>query len=281
MTNALHWATFAAYLGGTICYLAYVLWQKNSLARMGSALLWLGLGVHTGALVIAWFELGAFPALSLRQSLDVLSWALMAAALLINIKLDVRVIGALVGPLCTLLLLAATWMPTPQAIPGPALKSFWVPIHIVGTLCGYGLLGLTCLAGFMYLAQERAIRSKRLGGLFDRLPSLSRLDSLGHWTMVSGFSLMTLGLIAGAVYAHQVMGSFLRGTPKEVFALVTWLAYAVLVHTRLVQGWGGRRGAVLAMAAFALVVFTYLGAGLLFDDYHSFDELIHFTGQGR
>ena len=281
MTNALHWATFAVYLSGTMCYLAYVLWQKKGLARMGSSLLWLGLGIHTGALLIAWLELGAFPALSLRQSLDVLSWAVMAAALLVNIKLEVRIMGAMVGPICTLLLLAATWMPGPGAAPGPALKSFWVPIHVVGLMGGYGLLALNFLAGLLYLAQERAIRAKKLGGLFQRLPSLGRLDSFGQWTMASGFSLITIGLIAGAVYAHQVMGSFLRGTPKEVFALVTWLAYAALVHTRFVQGWRGRRGAVLSVAAFALVLFTFLGAGLLFKDYHSFSELIHFTGQSR
>lgn len=281
MTNALHWATLAAYLGGTVCYLAYVLWQRKGLSRMGQMLLWLGLGVHTGALLIAWIELGAFPALSLRQSMDVLSWAIMAAALLVNIKLEIRVMGALVGPVCTLILLSATWMPVPQGIPGPALKSIWVPIHIVGLMGGYGLLALTCLAGIMYLTQERAIRSKRLGGIFDRLPALGRLDTFSHWTMVSGFCLMTIGLIAGAVYAHQAMGSFLRGTPKEIFALVTWLAYAALVHTRLVQGWRGRRGAVLAIACFALIVFTFLGTGLLFNDYHSFNELIHFTGQSR
>ena len=89
---------------------------------------------------------------------------------------------------------------------------------------------------------------------------------------------MTIGLITGAVYAQLTLGSFWRWDPKEVWALITWLLYAALLHTRLVQGWRGRRGAWLALAAFAVLVFTFLGAGLLFPSYHSFSSLAGFGG---
>lgn len=278
MSAALHWATIIAYLAGTALFLAFVAIQRRGLQRMGGAILWLGLGLHSAALAAAWWETGAIPALNLGQSLVILSWALMAATLVANLRLEIMIMGALSGPICTLLLLAGNWLPQPETLPGPVFKSFWLAVHIFGLLGGYGLLALACLAGLLYLQQEKALRSKRLGALFQRLPSLSRLDQFGHWTLVSGFTLMTVGLIGGAIYAHGVMGSFLRGTPKEVCAMVTWLAYAALIHTRFAQGWRGRRGAWLAVAAFGLVVFTFIGAGLLFNDYHSFDSIIKFTG---
>ncbi|ADK83706.1 cytochrome c assembly protein [Desulfarculus baarsii DSM 2075] len=278
MNDFLHWATVAAYLAGTALYLAFVAAQRDGLRRVGGAVLWLGLGLHTAGLATAWWELGVVPALNLGQSLALLSWALMAATLVANLRLEIMVMGALSGPICTMLLLAGNWLPAPVGQPGPVFKSVWLGVHVFGLLGGYGLLLLACLAGLLYMRQERALRSKRLGPLFQRLPSLSRLDQFGHWTMVSGFTLMTVGLVGGAIFAHGVMGSFLRGTPKEVCALVTWLAYAAVIHTRLVQGWRGRRGAWLMVAAFGLVLFTFVGAGLLFNDYHSFESIIKFTG---
>lgn len=278
MSNSLHWATVIAYLAGTACYLAFVAVQRRGVRRMGEAAFWAGLALHTAALATAWSETGVIPAMNLRQSLDMLSWALMAATLLANLRLEIMVMGALSGPICLMLLLSASWLPVPAAAPGPIFQGAWLPIHIIGLLTGYALLALACLTGLLYLIQERAIRRKRLGPLFQRLPSLSRLDQSGHWSLVSGFTMMTIGLVAGAIYAHGVLGSFLRGTPKEVCALVTWLVYAGLIHTRLAQGWRGRRGALLSVAAFGLVLFTFIGAGLFFNDYHSFEAIINFPG---
>ena len=107
------------------------------------------------------------------------------------------------------------------------------------TLGGYGLLAITCLGSLLYLLQDNLIRAKRLGATFKRLPSLDRLDQLCHTTLVTGFTLMTLGLLTGAAYAQIILGSYWRWDPKEVWSLITWLLYAALLHTRLVAGWRG------------------------------------------
>lgn len=278
MSTTLHWLTLAAYLLGTGVYLGFVIWQRRGLHAMGRAILWAGLGLHSFALGAAWLESGALPALSLRQSLDVFSWALMGATLLVNLRLEIMILGALTAPLCALLLMAAAVLPMPSAPPSAMLKSAWIVIHVLSLLAGYGLLALTFLGSGLYLLQDGLIRKKCLGAVFKRLPSLSRLDSLSQQALVAGFCLLTVGLITGAVYAQITLGSYWRWHPKEVWSLVTWLCYAALLHTRLVQGWRGRRGAWLAVAAFAALMFTFLGAGLLYGGYHSFQALPGLTG---
>jgi cytochrome c-type biogenesis protein CcsB len=278
MSTTLHWLTLAAYLLGTGVYLGFVIWQRRSLHAMGRAILWVGLGLHTAALAAAWLETGVLPAMSLRQSLDLFSWAIMGATLVVNLRLDIMILGALSAPLCALLLMAAAVLPLPAAPPSALLKSAWNVIHVLCLLAGYGLLALTCLGGGLYLVQDSLIRKKQLGPLFKRLPSLSRLDSLDQQALVAGFSLLTVGLITGAVYAQITLGSYWRWHPKEVWSLITWLCYAALIHTRLVQGWRGRRGAWLGVAAFLALMFTFVGAGLLYGGYHSFQALPTLSG---
>ncbi|BEQ17089.1 c-type cytochrome biogenesis protein CcsB [Desulfoferula mesophila] len=278
MSTTLHWITLIAYVVGSLISLGFLIRQRQGLYRMGLALLWVGFGLHTLALAAAWVEGGVLPATSLRQSLDVFSWALMGAVLVVNLSLEVKILGALVGPICVLLMLAASVLPAVPVVKTAAFKSAWVIVHVVSIMAGYGLLALTCLGGVLYLAQDRALRAKTMGPVFKRLPSLSRLDSLSQSSLLAGFLLMTIGLISGAVYAQMALGSYWRWDPKEVWALITWLLYAALLHTRLVQGWRGRRGAWLSVAAFAALVVTFLGAGLLMPGYHSFSSMADLGG---
>ncbi|KMY68551.1 hypothetical protein AAU61_02585 [Desulfocarbo indianensis] len=278
MSSALHCATLAAYILATGLYLAFVVWQRRSLHLAGRVALWAGFGLHTLAICSAWLESGALPATNLRQSLDIFSWGLMGASLVINLRRDVMILGALTAPLCSLLLLAASVLPMPDAPPSKLLSSLWVAVHVITVLAAYGLLAVTFLGGVLYLAQDSLIRAKNLGAAFRRLPSLTRLDALNHSALVAGFILLTVGLITGAIYAQIKLGSYWRWDPKEVWALITWLLYAALIHTRLVQGWRGRRGAWLGALAFGVLLFTFLGVGLLFPGYHAFDSLPKLEG---
>jgi ABC-type transport system involved in cytochrome c biogenesis permease subunit len=88
-----------------------------------------------------------------------------------------------------------------------------------------------------------------------------------------GFPFLTVGMITGAIYAQHALGSYWRWDPKEVWSLITWLFYAVLLHQRLTVGWRGRRAALMAILAFLVLCFTFIGASLWLSDYHSFRSL--------
>ncbi|MCB2189064.1 MAG: cytochrome c biogenesis protein CcsA [Deltaproteobacteria bacterium] len=279
MSTALHWATLVAYLLGSGVFLAFVITQRRGLFKMGQAVLGVGFALHTLALAAAWVETGALPAASLRQSLDLFSWGIMGATLAVNLRHQVMILGAVSSPICVLLLLAAAVLPRVGVPTAPAFKSLWIAAHVFALMAGYGLLFLTALGAIMYLLQDRAIRGKELGLLYRRLPPLGRLDQMIQAALMAGFVLMTLGLILGAVYAQMSLGSYWRWDPKEVWALITWLLYAGLIHTRLVQGWRGRRGAWLTLLAFAALVFTFIGAGLALGGYHSFEALPNLGGE--
>ena len=272
MSTLLHWAALVGYMTATGIYLGFVFSQTRRLHTLGRLALWIGFGMHTLALLWAWVAGGALPAYSLRSSLDLFSWALVGATVFISLRVEVMVLGALAAPVASLMMLAASVLPKVATAPSPIFKSIWVIVHVLTTLGGYGLLAITCLGSLLYLLQDNLIRAKRLGATFKRLPSLDRLDQLCHTTLVTGFTLMTLGLLTGAAYAQIILGSYWRWDPKEVWSLITWLLYAALLHTRLVAGWRGRRGAWLSLVAFCALLFTFLGATQLMPGYHRFES---------
>ena len=88
-----------------------------------------------------------------------------------------------------------------------------------------------------------------------------------------GFPFLTIGMITGSIYAQLALGRYWQWDPKEVWSLITWLLYAVLLHERLAVGWRGRRSALMSIVCFAFLIFTFFGASLWLSDYHSFQNL--------
>jgi cytochrome c-type biogenesis protein CcsB len=106
--------------------------------------------------------------------------------------------------------------------------------------------------------------------VLDSMPSLRTIDSLTYLSVAVAFPLLSMLLVTGAVWANESWGRYWGWDNKEVGALVTWLAYAAYLHTRIAHGWAGRRSAYFAIGGFGLVIFTYLGVSYLLPGLHSY-----------
>ncbi|WP_017327641.1 c-type cytochrome biogenesis protein CcsB [Synechococcus sp. PCC 7336] len=96
------------------------------------------------------------------------------------------------------------------------------------------------------------------------------LDNLSYRLIGLGFPLLTIGIIAGGVWANEAWGTYWSWDPKETWALITWLVFAAYLHTRITKGWQGRRPAILASAGLVVVWVCYLGVNLLGIGLHSY-----------
>jgi cytochrome c-type biogenesis protein CcsB len=96
------------------------------------------------------------------------------------------------------------------------------------------------------------------------------LDNISYRIIGLGFPLLTIGIIAGAVWANEAWGSYWSWDPKETWALITWLIFAAYLHARITRGWQGRRPAILAATGLIVVWICYLGVNLLGKGLHSY-----------
>jgi len=256
------------YMTSCAGYLSYLFFQREPLQRAAIGLMLAGFLLHTITLVACGIRTGNFPVNNLHDTLSVTAWTIAAVFLGISFRYRLKILGIYAVPLITLTMIAAYHMPESEAHQPHLFKSWWLVAHIVTTFIGNAGFTLACGLGILYLIQERAIKRKTRGFFFSRLPSLELLDATGYACIVLGFSMITIGLVTGVVYAKDVWGRFWSWDPKEVWAVITWLFYAALLHERLTVGWRGRRAALMAIIGFAVMLFTFFGVNFLLQGHH-------------
>nr|WCH58094.1 heme attachment to plastid cytochrome c [Cystoclonium purpureum f. stellatum] len=248
------------------------------------------------ALLIRWINNGYFPLSNLYESLIFLTWGLTFVHLILEKQNNSKLIGAINIPI-SLFIIAFTSFALPvemkEASPlVPALRSNWLMMHVSIMMISYSILILGSLLSILFLIIYKTnsyklnnqtenlniniIKKSKIQNnnnsylLFNRLDILQSIDNLSYRIIGLGFPLLTIGIIAGAVWANEAWGSYWSWDPKETWALITWLIFAAYLHSRLSKSWQGEKPAILASIGFIVVWICYLGVNFLGKGLHSY-----------
>ncbi|MBN1627846.1 MAG: c-type cytochrome biogenesis protein CcsB [Deltaproteobacteria bacterium] len=254
-------------------FIVFIIKQKERIFFLSYIALCAGFILQSISLVLSYYDLGVAPVISLKSSLSFFAWCIIGVYLVFHARFRLMVLGSFAAPLAAVLMIISSVIPGAEAGVNPILRSAWLIIHVVTIFIGNGIFAITFVSAVMYIIQESRIKKKSLGSFYKRLPSLETLDSINHYTIIYGFPFLTIGMITGTIYAYYALGSYWRWDPKEVWTLVTWLAFAVLLHERLAAGWRGRKAALMSIICFLMLIFTFLAGSLWLSDYHSFRNL--------
>jgi cytochrome c-type biogenesis protein CcsB len=258
----------ALYTASMAAYISYLFRQKEEFQNYGFFLVCAGAAVHFSGICTTTIMMGTLPAYNLQQTLYISALALSGTFIVLNQKFNLKILGLFASPLIVIMMSAALMSPHTPPVKASFLKGFWLVSHIVMIFTGEAALALACGAGILYLIQEKAIKDKKRGFFYRRLPSLDLLDNTSYTSVITGFTMLTAGLITGLVYAKSVWGTFWSWDPKEIWSAVTWLIYAALLHGRLTSGWRGRKSAIMTIIGFAVLLFTLFGVNLLIGGHH-------------
>ena len=151
----------------------------------------------------------------------------------------------------------------------PALKSYWMKIHVPANFIGYGAFALAAMVGIAYLIRNRRERI----GATSVLPPLDLLDDVMYKSIALGFAFFTVATILGALWAAEAWGGYWSWDPKETWALIVWLNYAAWLHMRLTKGWRGTPMAWWAIVGLFVTLFAFLGVNMFLSGLHSYGEL--------
>lgn len=259
----------ACYLTGTVGYLIYLVRNVSKIHWAAWSILAVGALCHGTAIALQSLSAGHFAVTNSREALSFFTLLLVCTYLIVQLRLNLRILGSFVSPLAVIFMLVSSVIPTQIVPKSGILQSSWVVFHVSALFLANALFALAFSAGIMYLLQERQIKHKHFGFLYRRLPSLERLDEINYFCLIAGFPLMTVGLLAGFAYASRTWSSIWNWDPKEISALITWCIYAILLHERLAVGWRGRRAAWLAILGFSAILITFLGVNLLLKGHHT------------
>ena len=182
----------------------------------------------------------------------------------------------------------------------PALQSNWLMMHVTVMLLSYATLLSGALLAISFLLLDKAnliniiswqnlktkssnielsffqesqnLKNSNSNFLlnFKKIEFFKILDNLSYRLIGIGFSFLTIGILSGAVWANEAWGSYWSWDPKETWALITWIVFAIYLHTRLIKGWKGKKSAFVASLGFFTLWVCYLGVNLLGKGLHSY-----------
>jgi cytochrome c-type biogenesis protein CcsB len=238
-------------------------------------------------LIIRWWNEGYFPLSNLYESLIFLSWGISTIHLFVEFRTQSRLIGAISAPIIFFISgFSSLTLPIEmqKALPlVPSLQSNWLMMHVSMMMVSYATLIIDSLLSILYLAftlfKKKKVNVEKTttniltvqqSSISSQSPILQTIDIWSYRIIGLGFPFLTIGIISGAVWANEAWGSYWSWDPKETWALITWLIFAVYLHSRLLKGWQGTKAASLGSCGFFVIWICYLGVNFLGKGLHSY-----------
>jgi cytochrome c-type biogenesis protein CcsB len=251
---------------------------SERLGNMAFSVLFVAVALHVGSIVLRGFATGRFP---LGNMYEFVSMATAAAAVVgLVLMRDARFRAMwvfLLVPLLILMFLAGTVLYTDAAPVVPALRSFWLPLHVTIVSLGSGVFLVSGVASLLFLYRlrqpEGAESANILGTIARRLPDARTLDRLAYRTTIIGFPLFGAGVILGAIWAEAAWGRFWGWDPKETCSFIAWVLYAAYLHARATSGWRDTKAAWINVAGFVAMLFNLFIINLVVSGLHSYSGL--------
>jgi cytochrome c-type biogenesis protein CcsB len=239
------------------------------------SLTWLATVLLAAGFVFRGLAAGRFPLGNMYEFSLAAALAVALTYLIASTRTDLRWLGVwVVGAVLLTLGVAVTLLYTESAQLVPALKSWWLVIHVSAAAISGGAFTLSAGLIVAYLLRQRAEdRGTAARGLASRLPTAERLDALAYRTIAFVFPVWTFAVIAGAIWAENAWGRYWGWDPKETWAFITWVVYAGYLHARSTAGWKGRKAAVIGLIGFASFLVNYFGVNFFASGLHSYSGL--------
>nr|YP_009366305.1 cytochrome c biogenesis protein [Aloysia citrodora]ARJ61875.1 cytochrome c biogenesis protein [Aloysia citrodora]UVF35523.1 cytochrome c biogenesis protein [Aloysia citrodora]UVF36550.1 cytochrome c biogenesis protein [Aloysia citrodora]UWI54042.1 cytochrome c biogenesis protein [Aloysia citrodora] len=263
----------------------------------------------TGLLITRWIYSGHFPLSDLYESLIFLSWSFSLIHLVPYFKKNQNLLSTIIGPSAIFTQGFATSGLVNEVhkstILVPALQSEWLIMHVSMMILGYAallcgsllsvsLLVITVRKKKKFFATSNRVVNFNESFFFGEMEYMNEqsnvfqntsffspknyyrsqlIQQLDYWSyrVISlGFIFLTIGILSGAVWANEAWGSYWSWDPKETWAFITWIVFAIYLHTRTNRKWKGTNSAIVASIGFLIIWICYFGVNLLGIGLHSY-----------
>lgn len=252
------------------------LYRPNTLLGMASGLAWTAALAGFVGLLVRWHEsyllrpdAGHIPVSNLYEVFILFMVITGLMYLYYERKFNMYRLGVFVYTLMVALVVFTLWYSLDRGAHEirpliPALQSWWMKIHVPANFIGYGAF---CMAAAFGVAELLALRGVKF------LPDAAHIEEAMYKAIAVGFLFFTIATILGALWAADAWGRYWSWDPKETWAFIVWLNYAIWLHLRLVAGWRGKVLAWWAIIGLFVTAFAFVGVNMFLTGLHSYGGL--------
>jgi len=223
---------------------------------------------HTFGLGLRWYISGHAPWSDGYESMIYIGWATVLAGFIFSKRSPMTMASTAILAGLILFVAHLNWMDPQVTNLVPVLNSYWLSIHVAVITASYGFLGLGALLGFMAIILFIFKTEKNNKHISN---SIKELNAINEMSLMVGLVLLTIGNFLGGVWANESWGRYWGWDPKETWALVTILVYAVVVHIRFIKAiYSEFNFAVISLMSYTSVIMTYFGVNYYLAGMHSY-----------
>lgn len=253
------------YLIDLAAVLAFHIFKRPRLEVFSRWALYGGFAVHTAALVLRAYSTGHAPMASVFETLLFFGWTTVLVTLFVVTRYGERSVELVTVATAALALVFALLNPTVDEPLPLVLKTLWFELHVSASFAAYALFTLAFAGACLYLLHDLRGGEDRYGA-----EVLTKYETIAGRSILWGFLFFSTSMFSGAVWAWLAWGTYWLWEPKVLWSFIVWFYFAGAIHAYYVRQWRGRGLAVATVLGFFVVVFTYLGVGLLMKSSHSF-----------
>ncbi|MFN2581262.1 MAG: c-type cytochrome biogenesis protein CcsB [Candidatus Dormibacteria bacterium] len=299
-----------AYCVALVAFVLYLAFRKRVFGDIGLAAVLIGWPLHAASIFTRALEAGHWPLGNMYEYSTGIAFIVVTVCVVLMVRARLRLIGLPAMIMSVALMGVAYMLYVPPGQLVPALHSYWLTIHVTAMASSSGILSFSFFFGMAYLARRWADQrllavasapepsvasvgggaaALTMGGgppdgtLFGGaamtsvaqamrriLPSARTLDQWSYRFVMIGFPIWTFGVICGAIWGEHAWGRYWGWDPKETFAFITWVIFAIYLHARVTYGWKEKRAAIITGFGFVAILFTLYAVNLWIAGLHSY-----------
>ena len=280
--TAIMWMSVLFFLSTLFYWLGLLVKsQATTFANIASKMAWVAVMAALVGMMVRWYEsyligadIGHIPVSNLYEVFVLFCWLTTLFYLYFEEIYNTKTLGAFVMLVVSAAVGFLLWYTFAREASDiqplvPALKSWWMKVHVPANFIGYGTFALSSMVATAYLLKKRFPNSYVMA----TLPTLEVMDDLMYKAIAVGFAFFTIATVLGAFWAAEAWGGYWSWDPKETWALIVWLNYAAWLHMRLVKGLRGSFAAWWALVGLLVTTFAFLGVNMFLSGLHSYGTL--------
>ncbi|MFS4417573.1 cytochrome c biogenesis protein CcsA [Maribacter sp. 2307ULW6-5] len=260
-------------LGGLLLVLAIVkiFAQKKALEIFWNLLIiatLVGFLLFTGNILLRWYIAEHPPWSNGYEMLVFVAWTLVLCGLLTFRQSDFALPLATLFSGALLFVSYLDWLSPEITNLMPVLKSFWLKVHVATIVSSYAPLALSAILGFMALLLY-IFRTKATKSVIN--VKIKELTYINEISMTIGLFVLAIGTFLGGVWANESWGRYWAWDPKETWALISIIIYAIVLHLRFIPALNNRYVLnMVSVFAFGSIIMTSFGVNYYLSGLHSY-----------
>ena len=263
MMEALFFAAVVLYFFATMLQAVGTVLGKEKVCTVARICFIAGFALHTAFTIWRGIVAGRLPLANQFEFASGFAWSAAIMGLILFAKLRQQWVLTASMPVAFLVLSYAAFQPMEINELMPALRSTWFALHIGSATFSYASFAIAGGLGCRYLLLLKK-------GHAETETRMKQTDYMSYRLISLGFLLLTVVILSGAIWAEQAWSRWWSWDPKEPWALITWILYAIYLHQRMRMKWQGKRMAWFAVIAVICVLFTFAGVNKLLPSLHSY-----------